>query len=129
MITKKEPMIKEVYITELIDYQEPDLSYLPETGDFKYKGYVLDGISIDNQAGRALKIIALNTIERCISDEEMRNITRSGVKKDWSYVIRNLKNTLRKNGLEAKFEKVTWKDRYHLVEIVELDDRYKKYME
>jgi len=127
MMTKREPIIKKVYVSEIIDYQDPDLCYLPETGDFKYNGYILDGISIDNQAGKALKIIALNTIDRYITDTDLQRITNSGVKKDWAYVIRNLKNALKKNGLDAKFDKITWKDRYHLKQIVELDDRYKQY--
>ena len=127
MMTKKEPLIKKVYVTEIIDFEEPDL-YVTLDGGIKYKGIQLKSLSLDNQPGKVLAEFTRDGVERFISDERLKKITNSSgsAYRDWSYVMRDLKVYLRKEGLEPSIIRRKRKHGYTLKTIKELDGRYKQ---
>jgi hypothetical protein len=116
--------VKAVYITKIIDYEEPDLMPTLD-GGIKYKGFQLNGLSMDNQPGKVLIEFTRDGVERFVSDETLRRIVGADTAyRDWGYIMRDLKKYLKKEGLDPVIIRRRTNKGYTLKTINELDDRY-----
>jgi len=114
-MVKKEKITKKVYVYEVIETKEPDL-YVGYDGGIKFEGKLLKYLSLDNQPGKILAMFTMDGIERFVSDKQIQKVVGADSSYlDWGYVIRDLKNYLKKEGIVADIQRRKEKKGYALV--------------
>lgn len=85
-------------------------------GSFQYKRRMFKGLSRKNAEGRLLALF-VESEDRFVSDEQIRGKLHIPDNRSFSWVLRNLKNTLKDNGISCGIERRWNPDGYTFVSL------------
>lgn len=107
--------------TEVIPHPKPSKSkfslyFLDSSSSVKYKRKTLKALSLDTQHGRLLKMF-IEAEGHFVSDSKLLTVFKKDVIYEIGYILRNLKNRFKDNGLEIIIEHRTKSNGYVLIDI------------